>query len=149
MAFTVDDIMSQLGSLFGGSGSGATAFAAPNTTNGMQAAGGLLPQNTVRNWGAPQAFNAGANNGLGFNLGTGQLALGGLSALTGLMQGNKAMGLARDQFDFTKNLANTNLTNQVQSYNTSLADRLNARGVAQGQSAADIQAAIDANRLSR
>lgn len=66
-------------------------------------------------------------NGFGFNMPTLQLGLQGLNAISGLYFGSKAMGMAKDQFNFSKQMAQTNLRNQVKSYNTGLEDRLRTR----------------------
>ena len=66
-------------------------------------------------------------NGFGFNMPTLQLGLQGLNAISGLYFGSKAMGMAKDQFNFSKQMAQTNLRNQVNSYNTGLEDRLRTR----------------------
>jgi hypothetical protein len=96
-----------------------------------------------------QGSGTGLDTGFGWNIGTGLTALGGLSALSNIYGANKAQKLAEDQFKFTKSITNTNLNNQIKSYNTSLADRLNSRGAMQGDSAAATQAEIEKNRLSR
>lgn len=88
------------------------------------------------------------NQTLGMNIPTMQLGLGGIQTLAGLYTGLQSLGLAKDQFNFQKGLAQTNLNNSVQSYNTSLTDRANARAVVEGQSNADRDAYINANKLS-
>jgi hypothetical protein len=91
---------------------------------------------------------AGATSGLGLNVPTMQLGLSGLSTLANLYSGLKSLGLAQDQFNFQKNLANTNLANSVTSYNTALTDKATARAVTEGQSNATRDAYIAANKLS-
>jgi hypothetical protein len=90
----------------------------------------------------------GANGGLGLNIPTLQLGLQGLSSIANLYTGLKALGLAQDQFSFQKQLSQTNLNNSVQSYNTALSDRANARGVAEGQTPGQVQSYINSNKLS-
>lgn len=111
--------------------------------------GGQMDQ--ASNWmgNLPSVGGAGGAGGLGFglNIPTAQLGLGALNSLAGLWGGFQAQKLAREQFDFTKNMANTNLANQTQAYNTQLADRLNARARMQGQSDQEAQAQIERNRL--
>ncbi len=125
------DILSQLGQLLGmGSSDSAQTFAAPTNT-----------------W-SPTATSA-AQPGLGFNMPTGQLALQGLGSLGSLWGAYQANSLAKDQFNFTKQVANTNLNNSIQSYNTALEDRLRARGITEGTSSADVAAQIERNRLTR
>ena len=91
----------------------------------------------------------GASSGLNFgmNIPTAQLALGGLNTAANLWGGLQAQKLARDQFNFTKNMATTNLANQTQSYNTALSDKINARAKTQGMSSQEAQAYLDKNRL--
>lgn len=87
--------------------------------------------------------------GLGMNMGTAKLGLNGLMGLASLwtaLQGNK---LAREQFDFTKSTTNTNLNNQIQSYNTALEDRSRSRAAVEGQSTAASEDYINRNRLTR
>jgi hypothetical protein len=85
--------------------------------------------------------------GMGMNyLGAG---IQGLGVIGALMQNRKAMKLAKDQFKFTKNTANTNLNNQIKSYNTALEDRANARAVMENRDQASAQAYIDKHKLSR
>ena len=73
-----------------GNGYGFLGFEAPGQNPGWWGKGGYLDT----------------------GLGIGQLALGGLKALTGLQQ----LQLARDQFDLSKNVANANLNNSVENY---------------------------------
>jgi hypothetical protein len=96
-------------------------------------------------WTVPNQ-GAGAT-GLGWNLGTGQLAVGGLTALGNLWNSWQANQLARDSFGFQKRMGEANLANSIQSYNTQLADRARARGFTEGQNPATTQAYIDQNRL--
>lgn len=67
------------------------------------------------------------NNGFGFNMPTLQMGLQGLAAIGNLYLGSRALGMAKDQFDFSKRMAQTNLRNQVNTYNTGLEDRLRTR----------------------
>lgn len=85
--------------------------------------------------------------GLGFNMPTLGLAIQGLSALGNLYQGLQANKLAKKQFNFQKDFANTNLNNQMQSYNTALTDRAYAR--ASMDSNFDPEKYIEENRLTR
>lgn len=91
----------------------------------------------------------GGTNGLGFNLPTAQLGLSALGSLGSLIGAFNASNLAQKQFDYTKGVTDTNLNNSIKSYNTSLSDRARARGAVEGQSAAETQAYIDKNSLSR
>ena len=93
--------------------------------------------------------DTGLGAGLGMNVGTGQLALGGLGALNSIFGGLQSGRLAKDQFNFTKDITNTNLNNSVKSYNTALEDRVNSRAAVQGESSSWAQDYLDKNRLSR
>lgn len=105
--------------------------------------------------GVPGVGNGGAGgglfgiNGLGANMDTFRLGITGLGTLGGLWNAYQAQGLAREQLDFTKRMANTNLNNQVTSYNTALEDRIRSRAAVEGQSSAEAEAYLDRNRLRR
>lgn len=70
-----------------------------------------------------------SGNGLNFgmNVPTAALGLNALNSLTGLYTGLKSLKLAKDQFDFTKNITNTNMGNTTKNYNMNLEDRLRTR----------------------
>jgi hypothetical protein len=87
--------------------------------------------------------------GLGFNLPTANLALGGLQTIGNLWNSWEQRKLANEQFQFQKGVTNTNLNNQIKAYNTQLEDRSRARAATEGQSPGQAQAYIDNNRLSR
>jgi hypothetical protein len=91
----------------------------------------------------PKGFFDGS--GLGMNLPTLQLGLDTVGKLGSLYAGISALGLAKDQFGFQKNMAEKNYTNSVSSYNTSLEDRANARASVDGSNAA---AYIAAHKLT-
>lgn len=145
--FTIEDIMGQLQSLFAGGnyqGNGATTFAAPTTA---------APQVNGNNAAFVSPANVGTVNpaagGFGMNMGTVGLGLQGLSSLSNLIQGNKALDLSKDQFKFQKAFANTNLNNSIKSYNTALEDRYNSRAVAEGRTSESAAEQIERNRLTR
>lgn len=77
--------------------------------------------------------NNSLSTGLGWNIGTGQLALGGIQALGNLWSAWNAQKMAKEQFNYQKGITETNLTNQIQSYNTTLSDRINARAFTEGR----------------
>lgn len=93
--------------------------------------------------------NSLSDAGIGLNLPTMQLGLSGLGALNTIFQGRQANRLARDQLNFARDVTNTNLRNQVQSYNTALEDRARSRGVVEGRSTDYTDEYIERNRLSR
>lgn len=93
-----------------------------------------------------------ANTGnfdFGWNAPTLKMGLSGLNTLGNLWGAWQSNRLARDQLNFTKDVTNTNLNNQIQSYNTALEDRARARGAMEGKTTAETQAYIDKNRLNR
>lgn len=94
-------------------------------------------------------FGGGRAGGLGFNMDTMQLGLSGLSAIGNFWNAFQAQKLAKKQFEFTKEITNTNLANQIKSYNTSLSDRARSRGFVEGQSQDQIDQYIAGNSLSR
>lgn len=87
-------------------------------------------------------------SGIGMNLDTAKLALSGLGTIGNLWAAFQAQKLAKKQFDFTKRITETNLANQIKSYNTTLEDRGRSRAFAESQSASDAQSYIDKNRLT-
>ena len=76
-----------------------------------------------------------------------QLGLGGLSSLANMYGAFKSMGLANKSFDFNKMIAEKNLANSTQSYNTQMTDRINARAAMEGTSEKDKQAYLNKNLL--
>ena len=84
---------------------------------------------------------------LDWNIGTGQLVLGGIGTIGNLWSAWQAQKLAKEQFNYQKGITDTNLANQIQSYNTSLVDRINARSFMQGDSQETTDAYIAANSL--
>lgn len=136
---TIEDILGQLQSFFTGGqyqGNGVTTFAAPQQP-APQVSGNNASFTPISTTGSPTVASS-----LG-------LGLQGLSSLSNLIQGNKALDLSRDQFNFQKSFANTNLNNSIKSYNTALEDRLNARAAVEGRSAASAAEQIERNRLTR
>ena len=84
---------------------------------------------------------------LGMNLGTGQLVLGGIGTIGNLWSAWQAQKLAKEQFNYQKGITDTNLANQIQSYNTALSDRINSRGFMQGDSQSTIDQYIEENSM--
>lgn len=103
------------------------------------------------NFGGGNAVQPGGGSGGGFNWNMDMMEniLGGLQTAGGLYNAFQGNRLARDQFRFSKEFANTNLNNSMQTYNTQLEDRARSRAVVEGQSDAERDAYIAANRLSR
>lgn len=125
-----------------------------NTNYNLSGGGGLgLNQdNSGLGLNIPGLTGSGAASsigGFGLNLPTLQFGLGALGSLNSLYSGFQAQRLARDQFNLTKDITNTNLNNSIKSYNTALEGRTRARTAMEGGSAEDAQAYIDRNRLTR
>lgn len=118
---------------------------------------GLNPQMTAADWMPREAdtFNLGYNNrdtqppGFGFNLPTMQLGLTGLGTLAGIFNSFSQNRQQRDQFDYYRRMADTNMNNAIQNYNTRLEDRARARVAAEGGTQEDLDAYLAKNRLSR
>lgn len=108
--------------------------------------GGILGYGNNSSGGFGSNFFGNSPN-LGFNSNTLQLGLSGLGALGNFWNAFQAQKLAKDQFNFTKDITNTNLANQMKSYNTTLADRAKSRGVVEGQTDQQVQDYINKNSL--
>lgn len=102
---------------FGGtSGAGAAV-------GGVSGGGGLLGNLFSR-----QSMFGGTNPDTGISTGGwAPVALGAGQAIFGALQGNKAMGLAEDQFKESKRQFNLNFDAQRKNVNTQLEDRQRAR----------------------
>lgn len=112
----------------------------PGAAIGMNAGTGLT---------TPASFLPGSANQLGMNVPTFQLGLGALGSLAGIYSGFQANKLAKDQLNFTKSVTNTNLNNQIKSYNTALEDRARSRATAENRDQSSADAYIAANKLTR
>ena len=119
-----------------------------NTASGQPVAQGITGPG-VGQQVAPQVggINNNLSTPLGMNLGTGQLVLGGIGTIGNLWSAWQAQKLAKEQFNYQKGITDTNLANQIQSYNTALSDRMNARGFVQGDSQSTIDQYIEENSL--
>lgn len=100
-----------------------------------------------------RSYNQGSDSGLGTslgpNIGTAQLGLGALGALAGIWGAYNSNKLANEQFKFTKQTTNTNLNNQIKSYNTTLSDRIAARAAMEGKDQAYVDDYLAKNKLTR
>lgn len=118
---------------------------------------GLNPQMTAADWlpNNMDNYTLGYNNqaaqapGFGFNMPTLQLGLTGLSTLAGIFNSFSQNKQQRDQFDYYRRMADTNMNNSIQNYNTRLEDRARARIAAEGGTQEDLDAYLAKNRLSR
>ena len=121
-----------LGGLFGGSGEGVQQMERPAYTGGNYYSGpasGVGPTLGANAYQAatPDWFSMGGAFGNGKTGGWAMPALQGLSSMMQWSQGNKALGLAEDQFNLSKEMAQKNLANQTSLLNTAMRDRQNAR----------------------
>ena len=130
----IDDILN-----FGSSSS-------PDTSSTIQF--GTVPQASGV-LGSAGSASVAPNLGLGWNVGTGQLALSGLGALGNVWSASQSNKLANQQFNYTKKITDTNLNNSIQSYNTALEDRIRARAKTQGMSDDEVNSYLASNKLSR
>ena len=136
-----------LGFNFGG---GATAGYNPLNTSFAETSGGMGGMNPGAGMGMPGGMGGGimgGGSGFGFNVPTAQLALSGLGTIGNLWAAFQAQKLAKQQFEYTKKITDTNLGNQVQSYNTALDDRINSRAKVQGLTPEQVAAYRSANAL--
>lgn len=116
-----------------------------NTSSLVDASGNGITGGTGA-MGTGSAATSNASTPFGPNLGTGQLAFSGLQTLGNLWNAYQSGQMASKTFDFTKNLANTNLANQTQAYNTNLAGQATAR-YAQENNPGGAAGYIKANQL--
>lgn len=121
-----------LGGLFGGSGEGAQQMGRPAYTGGnyysapVSGVGSALGANSYQA-ATPDWFSMGGAFGNGQTGGWAMPALQGLSSMMQWSQGNKALDLAEDQFNLSKEMAQKNLANQTSLLNTAMRDRQAAR----------------------
>lgn len=116
-------------------------------TPGLGKAGLLAKKAGAFGKDAPLGGFAGFKESMG---GWGGMAKFGVDTVVGLGElyaASKALELSRDQFDFNKQFAETNLANQTKTYNTRLEDRATARAVMEGRSDEERDAYIAKNRL--
>ena len=121
-----------LSGLFGNSEGGTPEMEKPAYTGGnyysapASGIGSALGANAYQA-ASPDWFSMGGAFGNGQTGGWAMPALQGLQSMMQWSQGNKAMDLARDQFNFSKDITQKNLANQTSLLNTAMQDRQNAR----------------------
>ena len=87
-------------------------------------------------------------NSFGYNMPTMKLGLDGLSSIGSLWATIKGLNQAKREFAFNKSMAETNLRNSTQAYNTELDARARARASAAGNvSGAEVDRYIKQNSL--
>ena len=89
------------------------------------------------------------NTTLGLNIPTLQLGLGALNALAGMYNSWNMNKLAKQQFNLQKDVLNTNLNNQIKSYNNSLADQLRSRAAMETGDVNAYDSLIEERKLTR
>ena len=121
-----------LSGLFGNSEGGTPEMEKPAYTGGNYYSAPASGIGTA--WGAnpyqaasPDWFSMGGAFGNGQTGGWAMPAIQGLQSMFNWSQGNKALDLARDQFNFSKDITQKNLANQTSLLNTAMQDRQNAR----------------------
>lgn len=124
------------------------------TLNGMSGGQGLLPgSNSFWGSGNKSVLGKGGIGGseIGWNLDTIGTGIQGIAAIGGLYNAFQANKLAKEQFAFTKEVSNTNLNNQIKSFNTSMEDRALARARLDGRedTAGYTKDYMDKNQLTR
>ena len=124
-----------IGSGLNSMGNWFSSFGTPNAPAGIAPVGTLgtnVVNNTAAEYVAPSWDSFAGIFGDKNTSGWAPTALQGLSSLAQWQSGNKAAALAKDQFNFAKQMAQTNLANQAQLLNTAMEDRQNARRSASG-----------------
>lgn len=139
-----------------GSQLGSTGFAANNLSMGtaVQSGGGGMdlsnmgttPTQTVLDSGGQTGAQTGGGNFWSKDGGAG-LILGGVQVLGNLWSTFQQHKMAKEQMSFAREQWDTNLTNQTQTYNTALEDRIRSRHSYTGQGEADTQAYLNENEL--
>ena len=89
------------------------------------------------------------NSQFGMNMNTFNSAMSGLASMGQLWQGFQANKLAQDQWKTQKSVLNTNMMNQIQSYNNSLKDRLDTRAKMEGRDQASADAQYEERKAKR
>ena len=84
--------------------------------------------------------------GLGANLDTARLGIGALTSIANIWNASQQNKLAKASFNHQKGILDTNLANQIKSYNLSIDDKFRSRAVVEGRS--DSQRDADIQRWS-
>lgn len=127
-------------------GPGGNVIGAPT----MSGVSPVMSPSSIGGAAAPSIMGAktGATTG-GFGLPQAQLAMSGLQTLGNLWGAFQAAKMAKRQFNFTRDTTETNMANQIRSYNTQLEDRSRSRALVEGQTPEQAQAYIDRNKAVR
>lgn len=133
-------------------GVNAASVAAPAAAASTQAGASLSTVqagNGVGNVSQQLNQNLGNSTPLGWNVGTGQLAISGLSTLGQLWTAWNSVDLAKKNYNLTKATSQANLNNQVSSYNTNLEDKINSRYFTEGKTQAAADAYYNSHKLEK
>ena len=135
---------------YGNNGSGSwMGIPGMNNYGGMGGSeySGLYKKNLeLQNQAMQQQMN---NSSFGANMNTFGSVMDGLNSLGQLWGSYQSNKLAKNQFKLQKSVTNTNLMNQIQSYNTALRDRINARTHMEGKDQSSADKYYDENKLKR
>lgn len=107
------------------------------------------------NYNIPSISPANAGGGGGFMESIGgasgavNAGLGVVNTIGNLWGAYQANKMAKKDFAFRKDITETNLANQIQSYNTALSDRARSRAFTEGQSDSQRDQYIAENSLKR
>ena len=126
-------------------GQGMTPAMGMGGAQGLQL-GGNNGYAGMSNWGVGSAGNS-LGSGFGMNMPTFALGLQGLNSLGSLYMGAKSLDLANRQFSSAKNIADTNMRNQTQSYNDTLENKLRRIGSFNETSKEETEAEIARRKL--
>ena len=112
---------------------GGTETLSPMSGQQIRPLNSFMP--SIGGQGGPQA-NPGwlGIEGLGMNLDTARLGLGGLQSIAGIWNAMQQNSMAKKSFRLNEGILNTNLANQIKSYNLTLDDKLRSRQVVEGTS---------------
>lgn len=146
----------------GSAGSGGGSYGLPglgstpatvSEYSAQMPATGLVDPDAMMAWGSPDVGGQGivSKTFLGPDGGLDLNAIGGLvqgiGALGGLYSSLQANSLAKDALNFKKKAYQTNLTNQTQSYNTALENRVRGRYSEREAKDGRIERYLDKHRL--
>lgn len=122
---------------------GSTSFAGAGQNSGFDLGSGA-------SYMPASSSLPGASGGMGgFGLDGLKVLTGGLQTIGNLWNAFQAQKLAKEQFAFQKDFANTNLNNSIASYNTALTDKITSRSFTQGDSADVTAKYLADNKLTR
>lgn len=115
----------------------------PTTTGSTNGVGGIAGAGNI------SSGSNGGESGLGFNVGTGNLVLGGIAAIGNIWNAWEANKLAKEQFAYKKDVTEANMANQIKSYNTTLEDRIRSRSAMESTSQASANRYMESHKLTR